>query len=57
MPVSPLAFAASFSGAKLSNIQIQGLLLKVGSSSLLKAPKHTCQLSDNPSHAVQEASR
>lgn len=54
MPVSPLAFAALFSGVKLSNTQ--RLLLKVGSSSLLEAPKHTCQLSDNPSHAVQEAS-
>lgn len=57
MLVSQLAFAASFSLAKLSNIQMQSLLLKAGASRLLQAPNHTCQLSDNPSHTVRAASR
>lgn len=55
--MSPLAFTASFREAKLSNTQMQSLLLKAGVSRLLQAPNHTCQLSDNPSRTVRAASR
>lgn len=53
MLVSPPAFAASFSGVKHSDTQMQSLLLKAGASRLLKAPNHTYQPSDNPSHTVR----